>query len=82
MSNCTIRGVLHVAPPLSENAARIALRWVELSKPIVIACSRPLGLKDSHGSVARSYPPVLPVPPAQFENAGALEPHVVPPLVV
>jgi hypothetical protein len=54
LSNRTIRGVLHVVPPLSENAARIALRGVELSNPMVIACNRPLGLKEIHGSVARS----------------------------
>jgi len=53
LSKRTIRGVLHVAPLSSENAARIALRAVELSKPIEIACSRPFGLKESHGSVAR-----------------------------
>ena len=54
LSNWTIRGVLQVAPPVSENAARIALRAVELSNPMVIACRRPVGPQDSHGSVARS----------------------------
>jgi len=39
LSKRTIRGALHVAPPLVENAARIALRAVELSNPIVIETS-------------------------------------------
>ena len=54
LSKRTIRGALHVAPPLSENAARMALRAVELSKPSEIAWRRPFGLNESHGSVARS----------------------------
>jgi hypothetical protein len=53
LSNRTIRGVLQVAPPSSENAASTALRGVELSNTSAMACSRPFGLNDSHGSVAR-----------------------------
>jgi hypothetical protein len=54
LSNRTIRGVLHVTPPSVENAARTAFRAVELSNTRAIACNRPFGLNDSHGSVPRS----------------------------
>ena len=54
LSKRTIRGVLHVAPPLSENAASTALRAVELSNTSAIACSRPSGLNETQGSVPRS----------------------------
>jgi hypothetical protein len=53
LSKRSTRGVLHVAPPLSEKAARIAFRAVELSKLSPIACRRPFGENESQGSVDR-----------------------------
>jgi hypothetical protein len=53
LSKRRMRGALQVAPPVSEKAARTALRGVLLSNTRPIACSRPFGLNDSHGSVAR-----------------------------
>jgi hypothetical protein len=43
LSKRSSRGALHVRPSSSENAARIALRGVELSNPIAIEWTRPVG---------------------------------------